>query len=180
MACLGVHFALTDDERQALESLEGDEARIEHLIEVIEETCDEEFYLDTDKAWDAIHRCLVKWPPNTPWFYPVNNGEAWAMPEDHGEYPLKLAVLGGKRMISDEHLYFMRLIEPRSVPDIAEALEPFDKDELHRLYFKHVEGAWPDFGEDDFEYTWPYFEDMRAFFRRMAGTGRAILFAADQ
>jgi hypothetical protein len=30
-----------------------------HLIEEIEETWEEPFVVESDKAWDAIHRCLT-------------------------------------------------------------------------------------------------------------------------
>lgn len=34
--------------------------------------------------------------------------------------------------------------------------------------------------ERDFEYTWEWFEALRAFFRRIAPTGAAVLFSAPQ
>jgi Domain of unknown function (DUF1877) len=34
--------------------------------------------------------------------------------------------------------------------------------------------------EDDFEYTWHWFQELREFFRRTAAEGRAVLFSADQ
>jgi hypothetical protein len=51
---------------------------------------------------------------------------------------------------------------------------------LRRRYFKHCKGAWPEYGEEDFEYTWGWFQDMRGFFERVAGGGRAVIFTADQ
>lgn len=180
MGCLGVHYAITDTQRAALEACQDDEARIEHVNEVLGETCDEDYLVDTDKAWDAIHRCLAEYPPNTPWFYPVSNGEAHMLPEDCGSYPLKLAILGGRKLMDDEHLYFMRLVEPDEVADVADALEAIDEAEFKRRYFRHCEGAWPEYGEDDAQYSWEYFQDVRAFFRRMTGSGRTILFTADQ
>jgi Domain of unknown function (DUF1877) len=34
--------------------------------------------------------------------------------------------------------------------------------------------------EDDFEYTWAYFEDLPAFFRKAALAGRSVIFTVDQ
>lgn len=188
---LGVHFAITDEQRKGLESQTNDEDRINYVKDVIDAAWDEDFLQPTDKAWDAIHRCLSDFPPDTPWFYdPVNpekgtcdlpeDERAFALPEDHGTYPLKLCVLGGKRLQTNEYHYFIRLIEPHEVPDIVAALKPVDKAWLREKYFTHCRGAWPEFGEEDFEYTWEYFDLLRAFFERMAGNGRAIIFTADQ
>lgn len=178
---LGVHFAITAEQRAALESCAGDEARADYVREVIEEGSEEEFHQDTDKAWDPIHRCLSDFPPDTPWFYPVDPKHgAYALPEDHGTYPLNVCVLGGKRLIANEETYFIRLIEPHEVVDLVAALRPIDKPWLADKYRTHCRGAWPEYGDEDFEYVWEYFEPLRDFLTRMAGNGRAVIFTADQ
>lgn len=61
MGCLGVHFAITEDEVARLRSLDED-ALLEHLTEVLEETYfeeDPELLAESDKAWDAMHRALA-------------------------------------------------------------------------------------------------------------------------
>jgi hypothetical protein len=62
MSYLGVHFALTKDEAAHLRSLTDEQARLEHLHEVIlthyfREQPD--FKADSDKSWDAMHRALA-------------------------------------------------------------------------------------------------------------------------
>lgn len=181
MAARGVHFAITAEQRAGLESQAGDREQVYFVQEKIEEPWDRGFLQETDKAWDAIHRCLSEWPPDTPHFYPVEADQgAFALPEDYGTYPLKVAVLGGKRLQESEYDYFIRLIEPGEVTDLVPALKAISKDRLRTMYFKHCKGAWPEYGEEDFEYTWEYFEMLRDFFERMAGNGRAIVFTADQ
>lgn len=181
MGCLGVHIALTDEQRTNFLKLKSDDDRIFYLIEDVEEAWDETYFLETDKAWDAIHRCLSDFPPDTPMFYHEEGSKlAFALPEDHGTYPLKVCVLGGKKLMDDEHNYFMRLIEPDQVIDAANALGKVDKEWLSEKYWVHCRGAWPEYGEEDLKYTWAYFEDMRDYFRRMAGNGRAVLFTASQ
>lgn len=64
--------------------------------------------------------------------------------------------------------------------DIAKALVPIDEAWMNEKYRVHCRGAWPEYGEDDMEYTWEYFQAMRDFFVRMAGNGRAVIFNADQ
>lgn len=170
MGTRGVHFAITAEQRAGLESHSDDQERICYVQEVIENAWDHEFLKQTDKAWDAIHRSLSEWPADTPNFYPVppEHG-AYALPEDHGTYPLKLAVLGGKRLQESEYDYFIRLVEPNEVIDLVPALKAIDEDNLRARYFKHCKGAWPEYGEEDFEYTWEYFEMLRDFFERMSG-----------
>ncbi|MEQ9576064.1 MAG: DUF1877 family protein [Rhodospirillales bacterium] len=158
MTARGVHFAITAEQRAGLESQSDDQERICYVQEVIENAWDHEYLEETDKAWDAIHRCLSEWPPDTPHFYPVSPEHgAYALPEDHGTYPLKLAVLGGKRLQESEYGYFIRLIEPNEVIDLVPALKAINEGNLRTRYFKHCKGAWPEYGEEDFEYTWEYF-----------------------
>lgn len=181
MAARGVHFAITAEQRAGLEAAPNDQARIHFVQNKIEERWDCHHLEQTDKAWDAIHRCLSEWPADTPYFYPVPPEHGtYALPEDHGTYPLKLAVLGGKRLQESEYNYFIRLIEPGEVTDLVPALKAINQENLHARYFKHCKGAWPEYGEEDFEYTWEYFEILRDFFERMAGNGRTVIFAVDQ
>lgn len=181
MVARGVHFAITAEQRAGLESQTDDQERVYFVQEKIEEPWDRNHLQETDKAWDAIHRSLSEWPANTPHFYPVTPEHgAYALPEDHGSYPLKLAVLGGKRLQESEDSYFIRLIEPSEVVNLVPALKAIAKDDLRTRYFRHCKGAWPEYGEEDFEYTWEYFELLRDFFEKMAGNGRTVIFTVDQ
>lgn len=185
---LGLHIALTDEELEKLLACTSDDERTDLLHEEIEEKWDwenekaeESRFQPTDKAWDAIHRCLGDFPPNTPWFYEVDPEQgAWAKPEEHGSYPLRLAVLGGRRLNEDESDHILRLIEAKEVADIAAAMQPIDEAWMRERYFRNCEGAWPEYGDDDFAYTWEWFQALRAFFRRVAPTGAAVLFSAPQ
>ena len=181
MGCLGLHIALTNEQRVKLLEQDNDDDRIDYVVGDIEGAWDEKHLVQTDKAWDAIHRCLSDFPPNTPEFYPQPGVDrAYALPEDYGTYPLKVCVLGGKKLMDDESRHFLRLIEPNEVIDAAAALEKIDEAWLAGKYWTHCEGAWPEYGEEDVEYTWAYFQDMRDFFRAMSGNGRAVLFTAPQ
>ncbi len=137
---------------------------------------------DVDKAWDALHRCLGEFPPDTPYFYDDNwsDGGAWALPENYGRYPLKLAVLGGTRLYKKDNNWLVHLVEPAAVKDIAKALQQIDREELARRYWLHCRGAWPEYGEEDLEYTWDYFQLMRDFYYAMAEDDRWVVFVADQ
>jgi hypothetical protein len=55
MAARGVHFAITDGQRAGLEEITGDAERVDFVQEHIEKLWEEDYLLETDKAWDGIH-----------------------------------------------------------------------------------------------------------------------------
>jgi hypothetical protein len=55
----GVLFAITDEDREALLGMDDDAAVADYVSEVIEERWERGFLAETDKAWDAMHRCLT-------------------------------------------------------------------------------------------------------------------------
>src|SRR5262245_7081653 len=98
MGCLGVHFALTQEEVAHLRSLPDSHTRLEYLQNDIED-----FYFhkqpcwkaESDKAWDAMHRAL-------------SDGQlTW----DGGSYPLNHTVLGGELLYAESD-YIMSLKSP--------------------------------------------------------------------
>lgn len=162
MACLGVHFALTPKEETALLAADSDADVLLIVQEQIEEEWDEARLCETDKAWDAIHRSLVGGPL-----------------EDDGSV-LSKCVLGGRQLHrGDEYLISYR--SASDVSDVTAALESIDKAwmlERYREVGSH--GYAGPSGEDDFEYTWAYFDALREFYRDAARAGRAVLFSVDQ
>lgn len=230
MACRGVHFAITEEQRDHLLGLHNDDDRVDYVQSVIEEEAmggefehsyqtvvmppvpgggnifvvggdsgsddigaemaeafgsglvrieskeipqsdpSEPTYAETDKAWDAIHRCLSEWSPE------VNGGVL----DEQGSPPLNLCILGGRKVMDSENRYIIKLIEPDQVGQLSAALEPITKDWMRERYFKYCDGAGPEFGEDDFEYTWQWFVPLRDFFAGTASTDRAVIFTVDQ
>ena len=62
MGCLGVHFALTEEEAIKLKSFDKDADRLDYLQEEIEDSYfsdHPELMAESDKAWDAMHRALT-------------------------------------------------------------------------------------------------------------------------
>ncbi len=167
MSCLGVHFALSEEEVAALRAREDDAARLEHVQEVIEESYfreSRELMAENDKAWDAMHRTLA-------------DGQlTW----DGGEYPLNHLVLGGELLYSRGD-YIMVLKTPEQVRDVATALPSVTEAEFRRRYFAIPQGSydWP-FSREDFDDTWGWFEGVRDLFLKAAEEGRYVLFTADQ
>jgi len=160
---LGVHFAIGSDQERSLLAAgdEGDSDAVGELLEDIEELwSDAGLKVDTDKAWDAIHRCLTD----------------GTLDPDGGEYPLSHAVLGGRHMHDDYYVVYVSATETR---DVANALLGVDRSWLRRR-FDSIDD--PDYRGDrddaDFEYTWDGFADVRAFYERAAAAGRAVIFTA--
>ena len=163
MACRAVHFALTSEEQATL--LETEATENEDLLDVIgeiEERWDQEWLLETDKAWDAIHRCLT-------------GGTL-----DYGETPLHYAILGKSNLYNGED-YIISYISPEEVVACAAAIKDIDK-----IWMRDKYGAIDDadyvgvLSDEDFEYTWSNFGELKAFYQKAAEHNRSVVFTVDQ
>jgi hypothetical protein len=167
MGCLGVHFALSKTEVDKLRSISDDSARLEHLQGVLEEeyfSAHPELVAQSDKAWDAMHRALSDGTMN--W-----NG---------GDYPLNNVILGGESLYEDDD-YIMSLKDPKTVGDVAAALPAVTQEAFRARYFAIDPEAYGfPVTEEDFEYTWQWFQEVRTVWLRAASLGRYVLFTADQ
>ncbi len=164
MACLGVHFALTDADVATLIDLESDEARLAYVRDVLEEReLGGPGAAESDKAWDAMHRVLA-------------DGQ---LTLDGGEYPLSHVVLGGQSLYDGED-FLMTLKTADEVRDIASALAELTEAEFRLRYA----GLGPDYdgetGEEDLVYTWEWFQGVRDLYLQAAESGKSVLFTADQ
>lgn len=167
MGCLGVHFSLGTDEVKRLRDFEDDADRLEYVTEVLEEkylSGEPERSAQSDKAWDAMHRALA-------------GGQ---LTYEGGEYPLNHVVLGGELLYHEDD-YIMVLKTPGQVRDVAARLPDVSEAKFRRRY-DAIDGDSYDqeLGDDDFEYTWENFKDVRAFWLKAAEEGRFVLFTADQ
>lgn len=161
MACRGVHFALTPEEAARLDAARDDD-ELMAMIEEIEDRWDRDWLVETDKAWDAIHRCLT-------------GGTL-----ENGPTPLHKCILGEVSRHEGED-YIVNLLGPEEVKEVAAAVRDIDEAEMRRNYFAlEPEGYGTELSEDDFGYTWENFSDLRAFFEKAARHGRAVVFTVDQ
>lgn len=167
MSCLGGHFALTNEEAEKLLEMDDEDDCLEYLQEVIEEMYFKQFpswKAESDKAWDAMHRTLA------------DGYLTWK----GGSYPLNHTVLAGE-LLYTERDYIMSLKDPSEVRDIAAALSEIAEEEFRRRYFQ-IDAK--DYGfslsEEDFAYTWEWFQGVRDLYARAAKEGRYVLFTADQ
>lgn len=153
MGCRGVHFALNDHQVKQLLSAENDDKVLEVVQEEIEGSWDKEWLQETDKAWDAIHRCLT-------------DGKLNSEPTS----PLHKCILGGQQLYEEED-YIVSYLIPEEVGEVAAAIKDIDEEWMRRKYFAIDPN---DYGfpltEEDFEYTWSWFEELRSSFKRLGKT----------
>jgi len=167
MSCLGVHVALTPEEVEKLRSFEEDSERLDYFQNELEEAYFakyEEFLAQSDKAWDAIHRSL-------------GDGQ---LSYTSGPDPLRLAVIGGEPLYTDDN-YIMSLKTPNQVAEVADGLLNVTKSVLRSGYDRIDTSVYGSSKSDqDFEYTWGWFEGVVAFYQKAASAKRYVLFTADQ
>lgn len=99
MGCLGVHFPIDAGQAERLLAAKDDDELVGIVKDEIEEAW--ELVCETDKAWDALHRCLSNGTLNT--------GE--------GDPPLNRVFFGG-RVLNREDDYFVVLVTPAEVREI--------------------------------------------------------------
>jgi Domain of unknown function (DUF1877) len=167
MSCLGVLFSLNEKEVNKLKSFKSDEDRLEYLQEEIEEIYFEKFpekVAELDKSWDALHRGLT-------------NGK---LEYSNGNFALNHIILGGEIIYLGDN-YIMTLKTPEQVKQIAVDIDKVDKEFL-RIGYNKIDANEYGFplSEDDFEYTWTWFDSSKEFWKLAATENRYVLFTADQ
>jgi hypothetical protein len=166
MACRGVFFALSSAEKEHLLALDSDEKRMDYIKEEIEEVWDEAHLLQTDKAWDAIHRCLTD----------------GTLTVRRSANPLGKLIVGGIQLHSDTQTYIINLIESSELLEISTALNAVTKEWLKARYDQLRSTDYPQesISEQDWEYTWDWFSEIPEFVVRAVNEGRSIIFTVDQ
>jgi hypothetical protein len=163
MSARGVHFAITSAQEKAVLAAKSDRKLME-LVEEIEEAWEDGFACETDKAWDAIHRCLT-------------DGTLLYV---SGEYPLNHCICGGRQLIRGRN-YTVSYISARQVKDVAKALPKVTKAWMRKRYDKldPEEYEEAEIGDEDFDYTWENFLELRRFYKKVAAAKRAVIFTVD-
>jgi hypothetical protein len=163
MSARGVHFALSRTQVRALLAAKSDRKLIS-LIEQIEDSWEIPFLAESDKAWDAIHRCLT-------------DGSLLYI---SGEYPLNHCICGGRQLHRGRG-YTVSFVTVRQVKDVAAALGKITKGWMRKRYdqIDPEEYNEVEMGDDDFSYSWGNFLDVRRFYKKAAQAGRAVIFTVD-
>jgi hypothetical protein len=167
MAARGVHFALTAEQESRLMDTPGmDDEGLLAFVEELEEGPDGEgwdadWVQETDKSWEAIHRCLT-------------GGKL-----EWGDTPFHKCILGSDNLYEGDD-YIVSFLSPDEVKEVAAAIRDIDRAELRRRYDAIDPADYNGLVEDDFEYTWSWFPHLRDFFQKAATADRAMLFTVDQ
>jgi hypothetical protein len=163
MSARGVHFAITPaQERQLLAARSG--RKLMELIEEIEDAWERPFLVESDKAWDAIHRCLT-------------DGSLLYV---SGEYPLNHCICGGRQLHRGRD-YTVSFVSAPQVKEVAAALAKVTRAWMRKRYDKIDPHEYNEveMGDEDFDYTWESFLDVRRFYKKAAEAGRAVIFTVD-
>ena len=182
MGCRGVLFALTPEQEARLlreahpklgliaklagkrfDQREIDRNVLHFLTEEIEERWDEDWLCETDKAWDAIHRCL-------------SNGSL----SYEFSSPIQGAILGGAPLYAGGD-YVVSYKTAAEVNQVASAIAVISDDDMAARYDALDEeqyGCPKD--EGDRQYTVEWFSAVRDFYQKTALAGRPAVFTADQ
>ncbi len=168
MACRGVLFALTDELAERFLCASSDEEVIE-LVQEAEEPWDEDYLEETDKAWDAIHRCL-------------SDG---TLDFHGGSYPLNKCILGGNQLYHGDD-YIVAFVSADDVRVVSAALAGVTEPWFRERFSLLTETNFPqeylreESFEEMFRYAWESLESIREFYERAAQAGRAVIFTVDQ
>jgi hypothetical protein len=164
MTARGVHFAITSNQLASVLAASDDDDLM-NAIARIEEAWDNDHLAESDKAWDAIHRCLTD----------------GSLLYESGAYPLNHVICGGRQLHRGDDCT-VSLVAPEQVKDVAAAIDPLTEHWMRERYFSLLEAGGYDgeIGEQDFRYTWTWFEKVRELYRKAAASGRAVIFTVDQ
>jgi hypothetical protein len=133
-------------------------------MEIIMRSREERWYQLTDKAWEAIRRCLA-------------DGSF----DYRATTPLHRCILSGENLYEGRtQAWYVGYTRPDDVREVAAALRPIDEGWMRQRYWAiNPEEYWMALSEEDFEYTWQWFLPLREFYQRAAGDGRGVLFKAE-
>jgi Domain of unknown function (DUF1877) len=163
MSCRGVFFALDPEQTKQILSFTADPERLYYVQEVIEAAWDEQHLYETDKAWDAIHRCLT---------------DGTLAGQDG---PLSRLILGGVQLYSDTDNYIINYVPRAELPAILTALGEISEARMKKQYedLRGTDYPQDQLSAEDWEYTWEYFSGIPAFVARADRGGRSLVFTVD-
>lgn len=145
----------------------SDDAEVRACVEEIEMGGDwdgEPLACETDKAWDAIHRCLSDGT--------LGCGRRLS--------PLDMAVLGGGHHHEGDD-YIVAHLRAGEVVQVAAALDTVDENWMRQRYDRIDPADYQGvLGDEDFAYTWSWFKQLCDFYRQAAAANRAVIFTVDQ
>lgn len=156
-----VHFAVTEFELARLLKAAGDDAAVRAIVEALEDEWERDWLVETDKAWEPIHRSLT--------------GGTFL----YGDSVAHRCVLGDGG-IHEGDAFIIVPLRPREVAEVAAFIGSIDEAALRRGYAEIDAAEYLEWCDEDFQYAWENFVDLRAFFVKAAAHGRATVFSVYQ
>ncbi|UBF23852.1 YfbM family protein [Kovacikia minuta CCNUW1] len=161
MVSRGIHFALTNSQTEAVLAAQND-AELMSVIEEVEEEWNEEYLAQSDKAWNAIHRCLTD----------------GSLLYESGQYPLNHCICGGRQLYNGED-YTVSFVSAVQVKDVVAALSQINQHWMQERYFTLPQNDYGILCNDDFQYIWKWFQEVRQLYKKASIKGRAVIFTVD-
>src|SRR5262245_53105613 len=162
MSMIGNFRALPDEE---LRALFADQSRVEQLLyaSFFGGSSNGRDELEVDKAWHGLHFLL----PGTAW---------------EGDFPLNFIAAGGEEVGDDLGYGPARALTSSDVQAVDAALEPLTRQELGERFdagrmteLQIYPFGWSDDPDGELDYLLDFYADLRAFVRRTAERGDALL-----
>lgn len=86
-------------------------------------------------------------------------------------------ILGGRQIYEGED-YIVALLGPEQVRDVAAVATGVDREAFKAGYDRiDIADYGPEFGDEDFGYTWSSFAELVAFLQRAAAADAHVIFA---
>lgn len=159
----GVLLTVDSKTLATIRKIEDPQERYEWCEENLVDPAGSDSCVETDKAWDAIHRCL-------------GNGELIYEAEN---YPLDHAILGGEILCDDAGLLLIYKT-PEQVKDVARALATYTMDQLREAYFNLDPNDYTyRIGEEDWGYTADWFSGVPGLYARAAAANMGVIFSVE-
>ncbi|MCX7748811.1 MAG: YfbM family protein [Clostridia bacterium] len=163
MSCRGVLFAIQKSQSEILRKCKSDKELVEYIQKNIESEWDEKWLCETDQSWDAMHRCF-----------------AGGKLEVHGGKPPLNAIIFGGEILNTKPDYYVAFKSSALVKEIAKEISGITKEEIRELYNRIGSDYQGEINDEDFEYTWEWFQCVRTFYVEVAQSQRDVIFTVDQ
>jgi len=163
----GTFYAITPEEAERLLALVGNDAELaKECLELwTPERQRQRFIAPVDHAWEVLHRCMA-------------DGTLRGI--GAGSDPLQWCVLGGKSLHQGKE-YIVCYVTPEQTAEVAEELDDIDVEWfVGRYKLLPTAGYTGPIDNEDFQYNWEYFTNVRNLYSKAAGDGRGVVFVTDQ
>ena len=162
----GLHFAIDDQQLEALRAVPADHRLFDHLVEVEEMSFGTEFGAETDKAWGLIHQTLIRENPCADDLEPRDT-------------PLSYVIMG-EEALSGCDWFMVNLTTSAAVPLVQEQLGWLSRSKFE-IQLRSLLQTFdcPNIEDRDVEYAGHWFEHVKRLFEAAHRHNRHVIFTVD-